>query len=122
LNLLGSLSNNEKNQLLDESNVFILLSESQSSGDFEGFGIAVLEANYFGLPAIGSFKSGLEDSIKYGYSGILVDPKNTGEIIEALKKISADYVKFSEGAKDWAAQHHWSNIIKRYSKEIEGLK
>lgn len=122
LNLLGSLSNIEKNQLLDESNVFILLSESQSSGDFEGFGIAVLEANYFGLPAIGSFKSGLEDSIKNGYSGILVDPKNKGEIIEALKKISADYVKFSEGAKDWAAQHHWSNIIKRYSKEIEGLK
>ena len=122
LNLLGPVSNPQKNELLDGSQVFILLSESQSSGDFEGFGIAVLEANYFGLPAIGSFKSGLEDSIKNGYSGILVNPKDKSEILEALKNIAADYSKFSEGAKEWAAQHHWSNIIKRYLKEIEGLK
>lgn len=122
LNLLGPVSNKEKIELLNGSQIFILLSESQSSGDFEGFGIAVLEANYFGLPAIGSFKSGLEDSIKNGYSGVLVDPKNKGEILEALKTIAADYGKFSEGAKEWAAQHHWSNIIKRYLKEIEGLK
>ncbi|HMS32597.1 MAG TPA: glycosyltransferase family 4 protein [Ignavibacteria bacterium] len=122
LNLLGPVSNKEKIELLNGSQIFILLSESQSSGDFEGFGIAVLEANYFGLPAIGSFKSGLEDSIKNGYSGVLVDPKNKGEILEALKTIAADYRKFSEGAKEWAAQHHWSNIIKRYLKEIEGLK
>lgn len=122
LNLLGPVSNKKKNELLDGSQIFILLSESQSSGDFEGFGIAVLEANYFGLPAIGSFKSGLEDSIKNGYSGILVNPKDKSEILEALKNIAADYSKFSEGAKEWAAQHHWSNIIKRYLKEIEGLK
>ncbi len=122
LNLLGPVSNNKKNELLDGSQVFILLSESQTSGDFEGFGIAVLEANYFGLPAIGSFKSGLEDSIKNGYSGILVNPKDKSEILEALKTIAANYNQFSKGAKEWASQHHWSNIIKRYLKEIEGIK
>lgn len=121
INLLGPVPDKKKNEMLDQNQIFILLSESQSSGDFEGFGIAVLEANYFGLPAIGSVKSGLEDSIKNGYSGVLVDPKNPSDIIEALKKISGDYRKFSEHAREWALQHHWSNIIKRYLKAIEGL-
>lgn len=121
INLLGSVSNKEKIELLDKSRVFILLSENQSSGDFEGFGIAVLEANYFGLPAIGSVKSGLEDSIKNGYSGVLVDPKNPSEILEALRSISADYSGYSVRAKEWAMQHHWSNIIKRYIKAIEEI-
>lgn len=121
LNLLGMVSNSVKNELLNRSQIFILLSESQTSGDFEGFGIAVLEANYFGLPAIGSYKSGLEDSIKNGYSGILVDPKNKNEILNALKTITSDYDKFSKGAMEWALQHHWSNIIKRYLTEIEKL-
>jgi len=121
INLLGPVPDKQKNEMLDQNQIFILLSESQSSGDFEGFGIAVLEANYFGLPAIGSVKSGLEDSIKNGYSGVLVDPNNPSDIIEALKKISGDYRKFSEHAREWALQHHWSNIIKRYLKTIEGL-
>ena len=117
----GPVPDKQKKEMLDKSQIFILLSESQSSGDFEGFGIAVLEANYFGLPAIGSVKSGLEDSIKDGFSGVLVDPKNSSEIIVALKTISADYSKYSEQAKEWALKHHWSNIIKRYLKAIEGI-
>ena len=34
-----------------DSNIFIMLSNNLISGDVEGFGIAILEANYFGLPA-----------------------------------------------------------------------
>ena len=32
------------------SNIFIMLSDNLESGDVEGFSIAILEANYFGLP------------------------------------------------------------------------
>ncbi|MBK8551409.1 MAG: glycosyltransferase family 4 protein [Ignavibacteria bacterium] len=66
----GSLSNDEMYKVLNESHIFLMLSESQSDGDFEGFGIAVIEANYFGLPAIGSKNSGIEDAINNGVSGI----------------------------------------------------
>ncbi|MEZ4824449.1 MAG: glycosyltransferase [Ignavibacteria bacterium] len=51
----------------------------------------MIEANYFGLPAIGSKNSGLEDSINNGVSGILVDPKDPAEILDAVKTISENY-------------------------------
>lgn len=121
LKIFGSIPNTEMQEVLNESQIFILLSESQSTGDFEGFGIAVLEANYFGLPAIGSKNTGLEDSICNGVSGILVDPENTTEITDAVMTILRNYSSFSEGAKQWAKQHHWSQIVKRYINAIESL-
>lgn len=121
LKIYGPVSDKEKFEILEESQIFILLSESQTSGDFEGFGIAVIEANYFGLPAIGSKNSGLEDSIKDGVSGILVDPKNKTEIREAINTIAKNYPAFSNAAKKWAEQHHWSIIIQRYIKALEGI-
>ena len=122
LNLMGQVTNDELYKTLNESDIFIMLSELQSSGDFEGFGIAVIEANFFGLPAIGSKDSGLEDAIKNGVSGILVDPHNPKEISEAIETIKNNYTEFCKGAKEWAEEHHWSKIVKRYIKAIEEIK
>ncbi|MEO8664106.1 MAG: glycosyltransferase family 4 protein [Ignavibacteria bacterium] len=119
--LYGQVTDKEKFEVLYKSQIFILLSESQSSGDFEGFGIAVIEANYFGLPAIGSRGSGLEDSIKDGFSGILVDPRNTKQIRDAVNTITKNYTAFSKAARQWAEQHHWSKIIKKYITAMEGI-
>ena len=118
----GPVSNEEMHKVLDDSQIFILLSEIQSDGDFEGFGIAVIEANYFGLPAIGSKNSGLEDAICNGVSGVLVDPHDPDEVSTAIQTIKSDYEKFSGGARQWAMEHHWSKIIQRYIKAIEGIK
>lgn len=117
----GQISNEKMYELLNDSDIFILLSETQSSGDFEGFGIAVIEANHFGLPAIGSFNSGLEDSIKDGVSGILVDPKNKQQIRKAVNTICDNYEGFSRGARQWAEEHHWSVIIKKYINAIDNI-
>lgn len=117
----GSLSNEEMYKILNGSHIFLMLSESQSDGDFEGFGIAVIEANYFGLPAIGSKNSGIEDAISNGVSGIIVDPKNPEEIFKAVKTITSDYSRFSGGAKKWAAQHHWTYIIRKYITAMDEL-
>lgn len=121
INILGTLPNDEMYKVLNDSDIFILLSEAQASGDFEGFGIAVIEANYFGLPAIGSKDSGLEDAINNGVSGILVDPKNDREISQAIYTIYKDYSRFSEGARQWASEHHWSKLIKRYIAAIDKI-
>lgn len=122
LNIPGQVSDSVKKEILSKSDIFILLSESQSSGDFEGFGIAVIEANYFGLPAIGSKNSGLEDSINNGVSGIVVDPKDPDEILNAIKTISGNYSEFSKNAREWALQHHWSKIVRRYINAINNIK
>lgn len=120
--ITGQVSDKVKIEILNKSDIFILLSETQTSGDFEGFGIAVIEANYFGLPAIGSKSSGLEDSINNGVSGMLVDPKDPDEILNAVKIISENYSEFSKNAREWALQHHWSGIVKRYITAINDIK
>ncbi len=121
LHIHGQISDEQLHDILRDSDIFILLSESQSSGDFEGFGIAVLEANFFGLPAIGSKNSGLEDAIQHGVSGLIVDPNNNEEICNAITEIKNNYRHYSDGARKWAAVHHWSEIIKRYINEIEKI-
>ncbi len=117
----GQADNRKLMSLLNESDIFILLSETQKSGDFEGFGIAVIEGNFFGLPAIGSRNSGLEDAISNDYSGLLADPANDTEIIAAVEKIVSDYGTYSRNAREWAMKHHWSNIIRSYINELERI-
>ena len=115
----GVLSDAEMKKIVSNSDVFCMLSENLPNGDVEGFGIAVLEANYFGLPAIGSQNSGISDAIKHNYSGKLVNPKNDIEILEALTEIIENHQKFSDQAKIWSLNFDWDIVIKKYLKIID---
>jgi len=117
----GQVTNRKLYEIIQSSDIFIILSEQQAKGSMEGFGIAILEANFFGLPAIGSRNSGIADAISEGKNGILVNPANTGEIAEAVKKIVNKYEDYSRNAVEWAGKHHWSKIIKRYTDAINKL-
>ena len=55
------------------SDIFVMLSEETTTGDVEGFGIAVIEANALGIPTIGTMGSGLEDAISDKITGFLVN-------------------------------------------------
>jgi phosphatidyl-myo-inositol dimannoside synthase len=103
-------------QFYNNSQIFIMLSENQPDGDTEGFGIAILEANYFGKPAIGAKDCGIEDAIKDGNNGRLVDGNNIAEITEALRDIMNNYAAYSIRAKNWANQHHWSVLINKFDQ------
>lgn len=112
--LHGVVSREKLFEYYNSADVFIMLSEEQKSGDFEGFGIAILEANYFGLPAIGSKNSGIEDAIINASTGFLVDPKSSAEIGEAISIIINKRSKYSSAAIPFAKNHAWDNLIKRY--------
>ena len=115
----GMVTEQKKLQLLQESTIFVMLSTKTKTGDVEGFGIAILEANAFGLPAIGSNNSGIVDAISNGNSGVLVDPKNSVTILNAVEKINSNYKNYSENAKKWSTQFKWEEIIKKYLKAFE---
>src|ERR1035437_4830747 len=53
----------------------------------EGFGIAFIEAMYYGLPVIAGNKDGSVDALLNGKLGVLVDPDNPEEITSAIKKV-----------------------------------
>lgn len=115
----GALSNDEMLAVLNDADVFFMLSDVLDNGDFEGFGIAILEANSFGIPAIGSNNSGIVDAIKVGYSGELVDPKNSTDIVASFLKIMTNYDVYSKNAIQWSTNFSWDIIGRKYIEIIE---
>ncbi|MDW8274337.1 MAG: glycosyltransferase family 4 protein [Chitinophagales bacterium] len=110
----GVLPEAEKDELINNSHIFLMLSENLPNGDVEGFGIAVLEANAFGIPAIGSRNTGLEDSVKDGFSGLLVNPHDPCEIANAIQKIVKRYNEYSRNSRTWAESHDWQILLPQY--------
>ena len=110
----GNVSEEKKQQLLHKSDIFVMLSNSTAIGDVEGFGIAIIEANAFGLPAVGSIHSGIADAIRDGESGKLVPSKNMDAFVEAIQEIWGDYDRYQIQAVTWSNQFNWSIIIQKY--------
>jgi len=81
----GSVVGEDKWCLLRMADVFVLSSRFEPSIQWqEGFGIALVEAAAFGLPAIGSTSGGIPDAVVHGETGILVPEESPQGIADAL--------------------------------------
>ena len=112
----GSVNDSKLKQTLQATDIFVMLSTESVTGDVEGFGIAILEANAMGIPAIGSNGCGIEDAINTGRSGLLIDVNNTEAFIHGISQILQNTSEFKTEAISWANAHDWSHIIKRYEE------
>jgi glycosyltransferase involved in cell wall biosynthesis len=75
---LGRLPHEKALVYMAEADIFSLPSWR------EGFGVVYLEAMAFGKPVIACRGEGIEDVIKDGESGLLVEPKSIGSLVKAL--------------------------------------
>ncbi|MEH6535805.1 MAG: glycosyltransferase family 4 protein [Psychroserpens sp.] len=110
----GRLKQEELQVHLNSCNIFVMLSAVTKEGDVEGFGIAILEANYLNIPAIGAINCGIEDAIDNYKSGILIDPTNTEAFLNGIDEILRNESMYSTAANHWACKHTWQIIIQRY--------
>ena len=117
----GRVAHSQLVNYLNDADIFVMLSQMTKSGDVEGFGIAIIEANYLGIPAIGSVNCGIEDAIDTNNSGLLIDPKDGLALTQAIETILNERIRFQKGARQWAEQHQWRNVIKMYITEIESM-
>lgn len=115
----GSVEFLKMKQALSDSDIFVMLSTQSKTGDVEGFGIAILEANALGIPSIGSLGCGIEDAINNNYSGVLVPPENTEAFKKAITMLLDDKSKFKQQAVKWAQAHDWSIIVKNYMSILD---
>ena len=115
----GEVPHQELKRLLKASDIFVMLNTEAKSGDVEGFGIAVLEANALGVPAIGKKGSGVEMAILDGQSGVLMPFDDSSLFVDAVKRLLKDKPFFCVEAKKWAKQHTWDVIIKQYIVVLE---
>lgn len=111
IKILGKISEKEKYELMDKCWFFVNPSFK------EGWGIVNIEANYFGMPVIGSDVGGIKDSVINNKTGLLFrygDEKELAERILELvknKKLRNDLGK--NGLK-WARSFSWDKASKQY--------
>ncbi|MEK7201974.1 MAG: glycosyltransferase family 1 protein [Patescibacteria group bacterium] len=80
---------------------------------YEGFGIMILEAFASGAPVVTSNTSSLPEVV--GDAGLLVDPKNTDELVEAIRRILSDEKLTKELIQKGLArvkQYSWPQMAK----------
>lgn len=106
-------------QLLKDHQIKLLASVS------EGFGKALVEAMACGLVPVATSTPGPLDIITNGYDGIIVPPRNSVAIEQALKKLIDDRIfleQLRRNAYNTAQKYGWSEIAKnRLSIYSQGL-
>ena len=118
MTLHGVIDNNQLNNIYKQADILIMLSQSNIDSCVEGFGIVILEANLFGVPALGSKQTGIEDAIVQKKTGVLVDPYSNEEILSGIDLLLGQKKYLSQNAVVWALEHNWSQISDRYLKAI----
>lgn len=116
----GKVPENILYESYQSCDIFVMLSEKQPDGDVEGFGIAILEANYYGMPAIGATGCGIEDAIQQNLNGVKVNSSNSNEIVSAISQILNNKNEYKNESMKWAHIHDWNDIIMQYIKVING--
>lgn len=86
---LGGISDEEKCVFYDLCDIFALPSRNEN-GDTEGFGIAYLEAAFFGKPSVAGNIGGVSEAVLNGKTGILVEGENVDEISQAIIRLLKD--------------------------------
>lgn len=79
-----------KEMLFSAADVYVMASEPGEWGEEEGFGITFLEANWHGLPVVGTRCGGIPESVEEGVSGLLVEPRSPSRLATAILTLLDD--------------------------------
>ncbi|MGH9479164.1 MAG: glycosyltransferase family 4 protein [Terriglobales bacterium] len=90
---LGRLPDNDLMAAYDRCDIFLLCSREQPTPrglGFEGFGIALLEANARGKPVVGGRSGGITTAVVADVTGLLADPDSAEAVAGALERLLDD--------------------------------
>lgn len=125
LRFWGRVSNETLLKLYNACDLFVMTSRQLEDGDFEGYGIAVLEAALCGKAAVVSDNSGLAEAVKHGETGLIVpqnDPVKTAEAIISLMEDRQIFEKLSTQARQNAIENQtWEKVGARYLQVFEKI-
>ncbi len=79
------------------ADVFVMTSRHANDGDFEGYGIAVIEAALCGTPAVVSDNAGLVEAISPGTTGLTVPPDDPAATSNAILSLLGDDAAAADG-------------------------
>ncbi|MBW3565123.1 MAG: glycosyltransferase [Acidobacteria bacterium] len=88
--LLGALPQHEVTEKIREADLFVLPSVIAADGQMEGIPVALMEAMAAGKPVVATSISGIPELVEHETSGLLVDPANSRQLANALRRLIAD--------------------------------
>ena len=106
--LRGNLPHDQVLAELKKSEIFVCPSLA------EGLGIVFIEAQACDLAVIGTRVGGIPDVIQHNENGLLIEPKSSEAIAEAVSKLLTDEElarRLADGALATSRQFEWKNII-----------
>ena len=125
VHFLGRVENQRLVSLLNCADVFVMTSRSTSDGDFEGFGIAAVEAALCGKAAVVSADSGLAEAVIDGETGIVVPQNDERATANALAGLLNDRERCDEmgraARKRALSEQTWEQTVKHYDAALRGV-
>lgn len=112
IHFTGELSHLEVRQHIMNSKIFVQHSVIARTGDSEGTPVAILEAASCGLSIVSTFHGGIQDVIKNGENGFLVQEGDVDEMAKYMIQLLEDkelMKKFGNNARE--------TILKDFSNE-----
>jgi glycosyltransferase involved in cell wall biosynthesis len=104
------------------SDLVVVPSIIDSTGETEGLPVVLLEALASGKPVVATRVAGAPDVIDDGHNGFLAEPKNPGDLAEKMMRaLNADAATLSKNARDSVQKYDWEMIGKDYRDHILGL-
>jgi colanic acid/amylovoran biosynthesis glycosyltransferase len=86
--LLGHRTQEEVAALADQADIFVLASTSSPSGDVEGQGLVLQEAQAMGMPVIASDHNGFPEGLIAGETGLLVPERDPAALARAMIELA----------------------------------
>ncbi len=120
LRYLGSLDADGLADAYGKADIFIMASVSYRRS-VEGFGLGYLEASAHGLPVIAHRIGGVEDAVKAGETGILVDPDDRDGLAQAITEL-VDRAELrrtlGEAGRRWAKSFSWVVTARKLFEDL----
>jgi phosphatidylinositol alpha-1,6-mannosyltransferase len=121
----GLVTEVAKGALLASCRALVMPSrEAPAAAQFEGFGIAFLEAALAGRPSIGGTAGAVPEVVVAGRTGLMVDPRDSVELLEAMMRLMdephlAD--ELGKRAQQRAAAFTWARTTAAVDRELRKL-
>ena len=113
--LYGRLPSSDVSELLKEAWVLVYPSVR------EGFGLAIVEANAHGTPAIGYDVPGVRDAIQDGETGILVRNGDIEQLANAISSVLEDEslrLRLSRNALAYSREFSWDKSADEFERTL----
>jgi len=117
IRFFGRVSQETLRKLYNACDIFVMTSRQLADGDFEGYGIAVIEAALSGKTAIVSDNSGLAEAVQDGVTGLLVPQKDPTRTAQAILKLAED-----SDLRQQLAQQAYQNAVTHQTWEKVGIR